>query len=167
MASVGLAAASLPVHAQTGRIPDGGGDVKPAHMDIRAVSINNAEQRVVLTVKFRGLAPKKRANVKVLVDPRPGDDVQYLAYAMRRANGQVVANLQVATDMQFGGRPIRCAGYAAKWQVKKNRVRISFPQRCMPRNGRAAKFKAISGFWNGMHGDHTGMKAVRRGAHAG
>lgn len=166
--SIGLVASFAPAgHAQTDRIPDRARDVKPSQTDLRAIHINNAQRRVVLTAKYRGLRPKKRANVKILVDPRPGDRVQYLAFAMRRANGSVVANLQRSTDQQFGGRPIPCRGFAAKWQIKQNRVRISFPQRCMPRNGRVANFKAISGFWDGLHGDYTDMKTVRRGAVAG
>ncbi|MDN5893450.1 MAG: hypothetical protein L0H93_05440 [Nocardioides sp.] len=151
-----------PAQADTGRIRDRV-DTRSAQSDIRSVQINNARHRIVLTVKFRALRPRKRANVTILVDPRPRDRVQFLAFAMRSARGKTRANLLRATNLEFGGRPITCRGYTARWQLRRNRIRIVLPQRCLHHNGPLHNFKAIAGFWDGRHGDYTAMKSVRRG----
>jgi hypothetical protein len=134
----------------------------PAEMDILRMKIVNGERRVVLKLKFRDLAPDRRARSKVLIDPRPRDDTQYLAYSVRRPGKGTVTELQIATDLEFGGEAIPCAGMVGRWSMRRDTLRFRVPQRCLVENGRVHRFKAIAGFW-GNRGDFTRFRNVRRG----
>lgn len=151
-------------HAARGEILDPAEKTLPAQMDIRRVAIKNGEQEIVLKLKFRNLRRDKRARTKVLVDPRPSDDVQYLAYAVHRPGKGNKTRLEIATDLEFGGDPIPCDGITGRWNYRRDFVRIAFPQDCIPGHATNYRFKAIAGFWKPLGpGDFTGFRNVRRG----
>jgi hypothetical protein len=134
----------------------------PAEMDIRWLKIVNGERRVVLTLKLRDLTADRRARSKILIDPRPQDATQYLAYSARRPGKGTVTELQVATDQEFGGEAIPCVGMVGRWSLRENTLRFVVPQRCLVKNGRLHSYKATAGFWR-QRGDFTNFRTVRRG----
>ena len=158
---LGLVPATPAVAAD--RVIRDGVDRVPSQTDLLRVKIDNGRRRVALTVRYRGLRQDKRSNVKVLVDPRPSDDVAYIAFAQRTPRGGEKAELQLSTDQEFGGVPVPCEGYRARWNVRRSTVRIVVPQRCLTPQGRVHRFKAVSGFWDGLHGDYTRFVNVGRG----
>ncbi|MEO9323125.1 hypothetical protein ABFT23_06510 [Nocardioides sp. C4-1] len=151
-----------PARAETRTIDDGATAV-PAEMDLLTVKIANKPRTVVLTATFRDLVAGRRANLRVFVDPRPGDEPGYIAYAKLNRAGRTSGTLQVATDDEFGGRPIACEGYTVTWSVEADRVRVVVPQRCLQPNGTRHRFKAVSGFWDGVRGDSTSFVTVVKG----
>lgn len=155
-------AAPAPAVAQTRTIDDGPNSL-PAEMDLLTVTIANKPRKVVLTATFRDLPDGRRANVRVFVDPRPGDEPGFIAYAKLNRAGRASGSLQVATDDEFGGRNVACEGYTATWSVATDSVRIVVPQRCLQPNGTRHRFKAVSGFWNGVTGDFTSFATVPKG----
>lgn len=153
---------AAPASAAERTIRDGADDV-PSQTDMLAVEVDNGRRKVVLTVHYRGLRADRRANARIFVDPRPSDDTAYIAFAQRKGNGRQKAELQLSTDDEFGGTPVPCEGYRARWAVRRDTLRIVVPQRCLHPQGRVHRFKAVSGFWDGLHGDYTRFVEVTRG----
>jgi hypothetical protein len=156
--------AGSPAQAAQGRITDPRDPALPGEMDLLRVVIKNGEQRVAVRVEFRNIRRDRRARTKVLVDPRPSDDQQYLVSWVHRPSKGTRARLEIATDQEFGGDPIPCAGLVAGWNFKTDVVRVSVPHDCFAEDARTYRFKAVAGFWTpGGLGDYTRFLNVRRG----
>lgn len=140
-----------------------GRDRVPAQQDILNVRIDNGAETLRMTARFRDLRPDRRANFRMFVDPRPADDRAFIVFAMRAADGREVAQVQLSTDDEFGGTPIRCDGLRVRWDLARDRIRFAVPQDCMRPGGRVSRFKAVSGFWDGLHGDWTRFVTIRKG----
>lgn len=151
-----------PATAERVTIPDTRQPGLPVNMDLLKVRINNAEDTVVLKVRFADLVDTTRARTQVLVDPRPNDDVQYIAEWEFHPGRAAETRLLIATDQEFGGEPIPCDTLVGVENFDTDVVRIKVPQSCLKRNGRIAAFKAVSGFWR-RTGDYTDYVTARRG----
>lgn len=161
-----LAPTLVPVaHADTGRIEDGTNEpyTLPDRMNIVRVTIANGPRRIVLTTRFVEVRDGARSNVKVAIIPGGDEDRTYIATSSRSRSGRTTGTLQRATDQEFGGVPVRCDGYRARWNERRNTARIVVPHRCMGPSAGAHRFKAVSGFFNDMNGDYTRFKRVARG----
>ncbi|XBB66636.1 hypothetical protein ABFU82_21395 [Nocardioides sp. WV_118_6] len=151
-----------PAHAAQGVIRDGREAALPAQMDILRVAIRNREDRVVLTLTFRDLKVRRKAQTKVFIGTRPGTDEGFIAYSGYRPASGPVTQLWQPTDQEFGGVPIACAGVKGRWRFDRDTVRIVVPQSCLASTAARYRFKAVAGFYRQV-GDYTAFRSVARG----
>lgn len=161
----GLAALALaaPARAATEVIVDGPDAGLKPHLDIRGLEITNGGANVSLRLTFAELDPGRRARAKILIDPRPGDDTQYLVESVKLPGAAGKTWLLLALGTEFDGTPLACDGVTGRWSYDRAMVKVRVPQSCLPRTGRAAKFKATTAY--GDHaGDWTDFARVRKGS---
>lgn len=162
-AATALAALAAPAMAATGAVVDPPDESVKVNSDIKKLKINNGETSVSLRVKFTELDPDRRARVKVLIDPAPKDETQYIVESVKRPGETGETWLLLALGMEFDGTPIECDGIEGSWDYEAAVVKVRVPQSCMPEQGMFAKFKATT-VSQGSTGDWTEFARVRKGA---
>ncbi len=164
-AAAGLAVLALaaPAHADKRVIVDGPDDGLRPNLDISQLKINNGETNVRLRLKFEELDPERRARAKILIDPAPRDDTQYLVESVKRPGLKGETWLLLALGMDFDGTPVECDGIRGAWDYDRAMVTVRVPQACLPENGRFATFKATTIYGHGP-GDWTDFARVRKGS---
>ena len=162
-AALGGAALSVPAAADTGSVRDAEGDTGRVNQDITRLRVANGENAVRVKVRFDALDPDRRARVKILVDPAPKDDTQYIVASVKRPGEADETWLLLALGMEFDGTPIPCDAITGAWDFERATVRVRVPQSCLPENGRVHKFKATTIF-GARTGDWTEFLRVRKGS---
>lgn len=163
IAALAVLALAAPACADTSVIDDGpDADLTP-NLDIKLLKINNGESSVSLRLKFEELDPEKRARAKILIDPAPKDDTQYIVESVKRPGRGGQTRLLLALGMEFDGTPIPCQGLRTAWDYDRAVVKLRVPQSCMPETGRFAKFKATT-IYADRPGDFTEFARVRKGS---
>ncbi|WP_028659883.1 hypothetical protein [Nocardioides insulae] len=160
-----LTLALLPgvAHAESKVLRDGPTAGTPPEADILWVRIADRPRTIRLELTFRDLRAGRRAQTRVAILPSRGRS-DFLATALRRANGSERNRLMVATDQEFGGSPIPCRGFRTTWQPGQDRVVMVVPHRCLAPRAQRHRFKAIAGFWTFTGpGDSTRFIGLDRG----
>lgn len=118
---------AAPVHADTVSFADKRGDAI-ARYDLTKVSVWNGTDMVVARARVRNLRTQGTQVVGLSIEP-VGLDVSYMAYSVRRADGEVRNRL-----MAYGPDGTSRAGcmVVAVWRPRKDTVRVVVPHDCLP-----------------------------------
>jgi hypothetical protein len=130
--------------------------------DLRHVRVVNGQHTLSATFALRDLRPGHRSKVEVVYSPR-GAAYPYVVVLRRTADGARNASLWRSDGAHGLAQRLRCSQLRGGWDLARNRITMRLPQQCFPRNARAARVKAMAGFFTYTGpGDFTASRWVRR-----